>query len=167
MGIEVFSKQGLCISSGKLPVYSRWAHIKRKSSGVFPLWPKTLGASLPRAESVTEFRLRLWVSRYLEFVSKQGLWLRIVADALFLDAWEDIGRVNLAMLTTQPSSLTPWKLPSPPRPSGPPSRWTTPRPPSNPLVNLRAQRGHLHLRACPRPLNLRTRRRPFPQRVTS
>jgi hypothetical protein len=94
MGIEVFSKQGLCISSGKLPVYSCWAHIKRKYPGVFPLWPETLGASLPGAESVTEFRLRLWVSRYLEFVSKQGVWLRIVADALFLDAWEDIGRVN-------------------------------------------------------------------------
>ena len=154
MGIEVFSKQGLCISSGNPPVYS---HFGRK------LWVHPL----PRAESITEFRLRLWVSRFLEFVSKQGLWLRIVADALFLDAWEDIGRVNLAMLTTQPSSLTPWKLPSPPRPSGPPSRWTTPRPPSNPLVNLRAQRGHLRLRACPRPLNLRTRRRPFPQRVTS
>ena len=69
-------------------------YIKRKTPGVFPLWPETLGASLPGAESVTEFRLRLWVSRYLEFVSKQGVWLRIVADALFLDAWEDIGRVN-------------------------------------------------------------------------
>ena len=55
---------------------------------------KPLGVCLLGAESVTEFRLRLWVSRYLEFVSKQGLWLKIVADALFLDAWEDIGRFD-------------------------------------------------------------------------
>ena len=92
--LEFLSKQGLCISSGNLLVYSCWAYIKQKSPSVFPLWPETLRASLPGAESVTEFRLRLWVSRYLEFVSKQGLWLRIVADALFLDAWEDMGPVN-------------------------------------------------------------------------
>ena len=69
---------------GSFPVHSRWAYIKRKSPGVF----------LPGAESVSEYRLRLWVSRYLEFVSKQGLWLKIVADALFLDVWEDIGCVD-------------------------------------------------------------------------
>ena len=75
-------------------MYSHWAYIKQKSPGVFPLWPETLGVCLLGAESVTEFRLRLWVSRYLEFVSKQGLWPKIVADALFLDVWEDIGRFD-------------------------------------------------------------------------
>ena len=92
--LEFLSKQGLQGLCRNLLVYSRWAHIKRKSPGVFPLWQESLGVFLPGAESVTEFRLRLWVSRYLEFVSKQGLWLKIVADALFLDAWEDVGRID-------------------------------------------------------------------------